>query len=258
MTYSEALIDNLINEYPTIVGELDSLATECFMQGEKTDNARIEEHLHFGAVRRVRVLKRSLENIFTLFPPTAKQLLGPDELSDVQINLHAFVMNLYGVFDNWAWAFVIRHDLEAAIGKRQRIGLFIEATKKYLPPNILSSVSDPANSAWYEKYLKSYRDALAHRIPLYIPPADFTPEDSERFNQLQRELGESLRSSDLGRHMEAKRQQMAIGRPSFKFLTTLSDADELQPLWLHPQILTDARTVAEFGLRFLANWHERA
>jgi hypothetical protein len=38
-------------------------------------------------------------------------------LADVQINLHAFVMNLYGIYDNWAWAYVLRHDLEAAMRK---------------------------------------------------------------------------------------------------------------------------------------------
>jgi hypothetical protein len=51
----------------------------------------------------------------------------------VQINLHAFVINLSGVFDNWAWAFIHRHDLLRNVGGKTNVGMFKEATQRLLP-----------------------------------------------------------------------------------------------------------------------------
>ncbi len=154
MAYSDALVARLTDERPVIVAELENLLVQCMLQGEASSRPRVKEHLTQGAGRRIMVLKRSVENIFTLFPLTTTRPLRSDRLSDVQINLHAFVMNLYGVFDNWAWAFVIRHDLEGKI-RRERVGLFSEQTKKYLPPSIKNYVSEPATSRWYDEYLKN-------------------------------------------------------------------------------------------------------
>jgi hypothetical protein len=64
-----------------------------------------------GVGRRLKLLGRCVRNVFHLFPPSRTIPLASDDLDEVQISLHAFVMNLYGLFENLAWAFVLRHDL---------------------------------------------------------------------------------------------------------------------------------------------------
>src|SRR5262249_5817486 len=144
----------------------------------------VRDYLRHGVGRRLGVLKKCLERIFSLFPPAQERPLSHEVLTEVQICLHAFVINLSGVFDNWAWAFVLRHELMPAIGDHRNIGMFKTATQRFLPGPLREYVTSAEISNWQDKYLKGYRDALAHRVPLYIPPAAWTPQDAERYQAL--------------------------------------------------------------------------
>ena len=67
---------------------------------------KAKEYLFHGAVRRLRVIYRCINNIFTIFPLERATLLNRDELDDVMINLHAFFVNIFGILDNLAWVFI--------------------------------------------------------------------------------------------------------------------------------------------------------
>jgi hypothetical protein len=41
---------------------------------------------------------------------------------------------------------------------------------------------------WYTEYSKNYRDALAHRIPLYVPPSALNKEEQEEYMLLEKQL----------------------------------------------------------------------
>jgi hypothetical protein len=174
MSYSAHQALHITNEKHAVVQELEGLLLQINLQGEGSTDAKVREHLLHGAGRRVWVLKRCIENVFMFFPLETKLPLQRDALSDVQINLHAFVMNLNGIYDNWAWAYVLRHNLEEKIGGRRKVGLFMASTGKHLPEVLAAYLTDTETIKWYEKYVKPFRDALAHRIPLYIPPAELT------------------------------------------------------------------------------------
>lgn len=103
------------------------------LQSQKIDDEESKKYLTQGVGRRLDVLKRCLERVFELFPSDQERALGRVVLTDVQIYLHAFVMNLFGIFDNWAWAFLHRHDLSDEIGGREKLGLFKRAPQRYLP-----------------------------------------------------------------------------------------------------------------------------
>jgi hypothetical protein len=174
MFFTDKQAAHLSQECRKALQDLQDLQLKIVVQGQPLDAApRLTEHLLHGAGRRVGVIRRAIENVFSLFPPETKRPLQSDALADVQINLHAFVMNLYGIYDNWAWAYVLRHDLESTIGDRRRIGLFHNATRDRLPSPLRTYLASPTTTEWHEKYAKSYRDALAHRIPPYLPPAQF-------------------------------------------------------------------------------------
>lgn len=239
--------------------ELQDLQLQIVGQGQPLETtSRVREHLLHGVARRVGVIRRSIENVFALFPPNTKLPLSRDHLADLQINLHAFVMNLYGTYDNFAWAYVLRHDLVNVIGDRRRINLFNNATKNLLPPPLKTHLMTDTTTEWHEKYAKSYRDALAHRIPPYIPPAEFTKDEGNRYNELESEKIECIRSHQWERLDQVYAEQAGLGRPSFIFLHAFNEDEPARPIILHPQMLSDGKAVAEFGHLFLKHWHEGA
>ena len=172
MTYTQEQPEHFSRECVRLTDALQLLQLQVVVQGQPIDqSSRLREQLLHGAARRIGVIRRAIQNIYALFPPETTRPLGSDALADVQINLHAFVINLHGLYDNCAWAYVLKHDLEAAIGSRKRIGLFLDATLSKLPAELREYLSSPATKEWHEQYAKSFRDALAHRVPPYIPPA---------------------------------------------------------------------------------------
>jgi len=256
--YTDEQASHLLDEHQAVLGELRDLMLQVILQSQGTDHPRVREYLAHGVARRIKVMHRAIQNLYSQFPPSTKRPLNEDVLSDVQINLQAFVMNLYGVFDNCAWAFVYKHSLETVIKRRQDIGLFNPKTAQYLPQVIKEYLSSAIITQWCERYLKSYRDSLAHRIPLYIPPAEITTEEGERYNRLETEKVECIKTRQWARLEEVYSEQALIGVPSFAFLHSFFEDDSLTSVAIHPQILNDARTIVEFGMLFLKHWHERA
>ncbi len=179
-----------------------------------------------------------------------------DSLHDVQINLHAFVINVFGVFENFAWAFVHRHNLLPAIGRPVNVSMFKDATRQHLPIAVEDYLSSDRITRWHAEYLKNYRDALAHQIPLYIPPKTMTKDEGERFNALEAEKWGLAGRADWDRINAISAEQDAIGSPCFTFLHSLEEGAASRPLRLHPQVISDSNTVIDFGRRFLASWHE--
>jgi hypothetical protein len=167
-------------------------------------------------------------------------------------------MNLYGLYDNWAWSYVLQHDLEGVIGDRRRVGLFIDATRNRLPKELREYLLSPAMTEWHEKYAKSFRDALAHRIPPYIPPALFTPDEDARYNELENEKVECIVDRKWARLDEVWKEQEALGVPCPYFLHAYTEDAPPCPLYLHPQVLSDGAAVVEFGNLFLQHWQQAA
>lgn len=258
MVYSEKLMHRLVAEHVTMDRDLERLFITTIRAGNTLTNERAKEHILHGVARRLKVLRRCLSNVFSIFPPTRTAPLPGDDLDEVQISLHAFVINLYGLFENLAWAFVLRHGLEEAIGNRRRIGMFLKTTQRYLPTALRDYLSRDELVAWHEEYLKNYRDALAHRIPLYIPPAAFINQEGERFTQLEQQMAACIEKGEWARLDELQQEQNALGRAFPAFIHSFTGDSPPRPLYLHPQMLCDAKSALEFCDLYYAHWHNRA
>ena len=167
-------------------------------------------------------------------------------------------MNLYGLYDNWAWAFVLRHNLLPTLGDRRRVGIVQHATQKHLPAELRQYLTSDVLKRWHDEYAKSFRDALAHRIPPYVPPAHFTEEEGRRYNDLEDENLKCINTMRWERLDEVSAEQSALGRPSFVFLHAFVEEEAPRPILLHPQLLTDGMASVEFGSLFLQHWHKAA
>ena len=255
--YSPEQIDKIHQDFDRVTADLQALMFRGIeeAQGAQSDDAR--KYLRHGVGRRLSILKRSIEDIYEIFPPTREDRLSRDEVTSVQIFLHAFVINLSGVFDNWAWAFVHRHDLLAEVGGAINVGVFKRSTQQFLSVAMRTYLNKSAISDWHEQYVKNYRDALAHRIPLYVPPAHWTEDDQANHDRLEAEKARLIAAQDWDQLDVVWNEQDQIGAPCFVFMYEYAPDENAQSVVLHPQILCDGLTVVDFGNKFYDSWDVR-
>lgn len=139
----------------------------------RLSNQQAQEFLLHGASRRLQILNRCIENIFSVYPPSRTESLRHDELVDICINLHAFFVDLFGIFDNLAWVFV--HEKGVSLRGLQ-VGLYKDATQALLTDRFREYLNSVTIAHWHNYHLREFRDALVHRIPLYIPPSARTEQ----------------------------------------------------------------------------------
>lgn len=198
------------------------------------------EHITYGAARRLMIIARCVTNIFAIFPVRRTKLLSDDERNDLEINLHAFLIHVHGLPDNLAWAYILER--KVPMGLRD-VGLFQKETKKHFPIELqtyLDSIGD-----WHQAYAKNYRDALAHRIPPYVPPATWTPEHERKFKDLHEQAEQAMREGnfELALELHARKHDIGIIHPAF--LHSFLDKKACGPMLLHPQVIVDTRTILE-------------
>ncbi|MGT2508509.1 hypothetical protein [Cupriavidus basilensis] len=161
------------------------------------------------------------------------------------------------MFENFAWAFVHRHGLDAQLDIRD-VGLFHKKTRKFFPQKLAQYVVSAPTVRWRDEYLRTYRDALAHQVPLYVPPSVFTREEGELYQRLVNDEIALLQAHEFARAEELSAQRDALGKPSFVFVPAFTKMNQQRPVYLHPQLISDSMTVAECGKIYFDHWHERA
>jgi hypothetical protein len=122
-----------------------------------------------------------------------------------------------------------------------KVGLFKEETQEHMPHEILAYVKSEPICSWHVRYAKNYRDALAHRIPPYVPPAVYLPVHQQEFEQLQQQRNRALMedNTELALNLQAKLHEIGIIHPAFMH----SFSGPMREIVLYPQIIADKRTV---------------
>jgi hypothetical protein len=258
VSYTRSRVRELVSGNAVVSSQINDLILRNVMVGVATADQKTREYLHRGVGRRLNVIQRSLDKIFGFLPPSRRKPLPKAKLAEVRIHLHAFVINLSGIFDCWAWAFVLRHDLLQIVGGPKNVGMFLGRTQRLLPPALYTYVTTEPIKSWHKTYVKSFRDALAHRIPLYIPPAAYTAEDTARFHELEAQKAEFLETRNAEEANLVMDEQDQLGTAAMCFLQELTSDPNSKPVLLHPQVNADAATVVEFGNKFYDQWHLRA
>lgn len=135
-------------------------------------NARAREFATQGLPRRLKIMHLCIESVFIYLKPDEDKIPHFDVLLEVTMNLQAFVFNTFGSLDNIASIWIFEKDVKGDDGKplpRSRIGLAPENTqvRQSLSKDLQEYLA--TLDEWF-KVLQDFRHALAHRIPLYIPP----------------------------------------------------------------------------------------
>lgn len=170
------------------------------------------EFAHHGFSRRLNTLKRCIENIFEQCPPDRDDLPSNDQLTDVTIQLQSFVFNVFGAIDNLAWIWVCERNILSEKGKplpNSKVGFgknceivyasFSEEFRDYLD----------GLKEWFE-VMEGYRHALAHRIPLYVPPYVVSEDVENRHQELTREMDAAIREGRIDDYDRFSAEQKCI------------------------------------------------
>lgn len=196
--------------------------------------------------RRLPIVERTVLNIFRIYPPDRSKFIQQDESADITIQLHAFAINVYALFDNIAWICALEEKLDI---NPMDIGLYKHKCEAVIPAEFRDYLAKPTLRKWFTEYGKLYRDSTAHRIPPYLPPRVFTKNEVTHWQQLHTESTKVLnewRDQNFGNiterlalHEKLEAEKNAIGRNSLMIGLSLTGEDAKPMVYLHPQLLCD-------------------
>jgi hypothetical protein len=238
---------NFQNKLSTIERRYDRLLL-AFSHNHRFTRENAWEYGNQGFMRRVGTLRRCIENAFSLVPPETEAIPNRHVLNDAQINVQAFFANVYGCLDNLAWVWVYERGLEGKI-QRNRVGLRVQNTEMRLAFSEAFQEFLRSRDVWMEHVIE-YRDALAHRIPLYIPPGGVPTRNVDAYNDLARRMSEALyvegNPSEYKR-LSTEQEKLLVFQP----MITHSITETTARFPFHAQMITDFLTVEEFGYKIL-------
>ena len=226
----------LKSRYAELVNKLHQI-------GSVLKNEKAKEYLFHGVFRRLGVIERCVVNIYSIFPLRREQLLEWDELKDVAINLHAFFVNIFGLLDNMAWVAVYERNRRKGINKKD-VGLYKNTTQEILNDDFKQYLNSDRMKKWHDEYLKNYRDALAHRIPLYVPPKSLTSDQQKQIVDIEEKRNKAIKDRNVSLMDNLQKEEDSIGTPSPFFVHSLTETDN-EMVSLHAQVITDFGTVEE-------------
>lgn len=243
--YSAENIESLKADYLTIGLKHQKLLFAFTALLGQLKEEKAKEYLFHGATRRIGVIARCIDNIFRIYPLDREQLLTNIELKDIDINLHSFFINIFGFLDNLAWVFV--HEKKIEIDKKN-VGLFFDKTKVNFTKEYRDYLESEAVQRWFNIYLKDCRDALSHRIPVYVPPKILTPDQIGREEQLSKRISESFVAGNVDSAEELTKERETLGSIAPVYRHSVIDS---QGYILHPQIIIDFKTIELMAIKYL-------
>jgi hypothetical protein len=218
---------------------------------------RGREHAHHGFLRRLKTLSRCLDNVYRILPPDRLEPPTSEERYDASISIQAFVLNCFGCFDNLAWIWVNETNLKKEDGEslpNTWVGLGEKNTaiRKSLPKGLQEYLAK-LDAEWF-KNLESFRHALAHRIPLYIPPSLLIGDKAKEYTDLENRMQEAMRAGDFAEYDRLQAEQDKL--ETFAPLMTHSYEEGARTIVFHAQLLADFNTVIEVGEKLLGALQE--
>ncbi len=251
MYFSKENIQELKQSYEEIEGKCESLFLSFNTYSFQSERAA--EFAYHGFIRRMKTLKRCIDNIYRICPPDIDRKLSSEELDDTEINLQAFVFNICGALDNLAWIWAKENNVrnkknqplensQIGFGKKYKCvrGSFPEDLKKYLKTK--------EHEKWFS-YIEDFRHTLAHRISLYVPPYVFNEEEEKKEKELKTLQDNALKDYQFDEYKRLSGEIEILG--SFIPWMTHSFEEESKRVVFHAQIIADWNTVVEISELFI-------
>jgi hypothetical protein len=247
MFFAEDTLNNLADEYAAISGRREALLDAY--RGRVYRVARSKEFAEHGLARRVTSMTHCIENVFRIVPPERADPPAMHELTDAVVYIQAFVLNAFGCLDNLAWIWVCEKELaqdsgEPLLNTAVGLGKKCKIVRRSLPADVRAHLK--FLDEWMAD-LENFRHALAHRIPLYIPPRVIAKKDAELYELLERKKAKAFARFDSKKFKEFKAAQEKLCR--FEPVMMHSIADDSKRIAFHPRLLSDFNTICELAFK---------
>lgn len=248
MKYSKEQIEQLNESF----NEIEIIYNERFQNKYPTINfvkKRANEFFRHGYWRRLQTLKHCIDSIFRIYPPEREEILSDEERLDLEVYIQAFVFNTFGCIDNLAWIINCEKTLELPF---TQVSLFNPKVQKFFSPefnkylNEVDEIRIDCFRNWYDTYCKNFRHALAHRIPLYVPPCGVI--DDKRYSEIEIERWNALLSKDFDKVDELDEEGQSLEHILPLFVHSFEEESPKVPI--HPQIIVDFKTIIELSDKF--------
>jgi hypothetical protein len=250
MYFAEESIKKLAADYALLSEKRDNLREAYLTRTYEVPRAK--EFADHGVSRRLRMMVHCIEQVFTILPPERTENPSMEELIDAVVHIQAFIFNAFACLDNFAWIWVCEKKLTqddgtpildtwVGIGKKNRI------VRASLPADFRTYLKSV--DAWLQ-HLESFRHALAHRIPLYIPPRVVSKQDARTYELLGKRKTKAIKCGLFNRAAALAAAQDALVR--FEPVMMHSREDKSKRIVLHPQLLSDIEIVAQIGWKMHA------
>jgi hypothetical protein len=206
---------------------------------------RGKEYALHGFSRRLEILRAAIDQVFLALPPDLEEIPDQTEILTATIAIQAFVLNV----DNLAWVWVFEKGVTATDGAEldpKMVGLWKRGVQDSMSVKFRKYVND--RKPWFES-INGFRDSLAHRIPLYIPPHGVKKSNLEEHSRLEHEASATLARGDSAAYDRARDQQKKRGE--FRPCITHSFYEKSGVVFFHFQLLSDWLTVEEAALKLL-------
>lgn len=198
-----------------------------------------------GLVRRLNTLVHCIDNIFKTIPLKLSNI-NRGSIHDAEIFLQAFIINIYGAIDNLARLWVWESNLTKADGKalpQSKIGLGPRAEIIRGSLSETMQIHLRSMDEWF-MYLENYRHALAHRIPVYIPPKTLNTAEMAEWNRLEKELSLARNAKDFSKTEILSNAQGRLGRFEPWMMHSYGDKEtDAVPIQFHAQLICDLATI---------------
>ncbi len=220
-----------------------------FLRTYQTERAR--EYASHGFCRRLDTLVHAINFVFELLPPGRVDIPDNDDVVAATICIQSFVFNALGCLDNLAWIWVHEKGLKGEDGKELKndwVGL--GPRYRYVRKSFSSEFRAylKKRKEWFG-HLTGFRDSLAHRIPLYIPPYIVGSESMDQYERLESDSFEALKRGDHQEYDRLRSEQKKLGH--FRPWMTHSQFEKAPTAVFHWQLLQDYVTIDEFGREML-------
>jgi hypothetical protein len=246
--FSQKTLDDIIKNYTTVVSQSQKLMEAYLLRAYATEGGR--EYAVQGFARRISLLARCIRMVFEAIPPQQDGFPDKDQLHNAEIHIQAFVFNLFGAIDNlaWVWNFERLTKADGSRLNKNKVGLRKKdaALRETMSPEF-NTYLDTLDK-WFD-LLVDFRDALAHRVPLYVPPYGLSPSKADAFNKLELQMNDAMKARDYATYDLLSAEQKKLVRFQPLMMHSLKEDSKLVPF--HIQMLADFLTIDQLGWKML-------
>src|SRR3954453_19053137 len=148
----------------------------------------------------------------------------------------SFIINLYGSLDCLAWVWTKEKELKGQNGKL--LGKFdvgLGPDKKQIRSTFSSAFRQQLSA--YDRWFRCvtyYRDAIAHRIPVYIPPYVVGVSNKEKYTQFDSDIMSATKDKNFLSAIKLGNMQKKLAE--FEPMMLHSFSEDGPPLLIHPKM----------------------